>query len=522
LPRGLSERYYVFVQKMKRVIIDTKPDILYNMIQRNLTYLSIPLPRKFIRRDPIYRVRMADLSRPQEGFMPGNRSGGTGGESVGARIRAARHEKKYTQSQLAGTDFSISYISAIERGQIQPSLRALEIIAQRLGLPSSYFFQNTPVSAQDWAAGAPALSGNHRQIIDVSVQFDYTILEVKILLQQKQPQKAIALLNKLHAHTHDARVQMRVAIQLGQAHLEAGQLHECEVALVEAEKLATRLNDRYARLRIRYRLGLVYAAQRQFEYAVEAHRQCLDMLSELQSHDPFWRFDIYDQLGLHYTQLKQYEDASSMFQQAVILAQELEDTDQAQRAFGALSQQLAQENYSYRSLLYAYKFAQEYEQRGSTAFIAELVLHLGPTVLEKEANYDPGALETMAAQYPDQPLLQAAILVILAEWQRNHEQLAEAAQTAQRASALALLSGESLIAAEARFMRGRVAYEQGRFDEGKEMCAAAIAMLQRLGLQRELAEHAEAYAEDLERHGKAAAAFRYMKLAFETRQRLGM
>jgi transcriptional regulator with XRE-family HTH domain len=454
--------------------------------------------------------------------MPGNRSGGTGGESVGARIRAARHERKYTQSQLAGTDFSISYISAIERGQIQPSLRALEIIAQRLGLPSSYFFQNTPVSAQDWTAGSPALSGNHRQIIDVGAQVEYTILEVKILLQQKQPQKAIALLNKLHAHAHDARVQMSVAIQLGQAHLEAGQLHECEVALVEAEKLAIRLNDRYARLRIRYRLGLVYAAQRQFVYAVDAHRQCLDMLGELPSHDPFWRFDIYNQLGLHYTQLKQYEDASSMFQQAVILAQELEDTDQAQRAFGALSQQLAQENYSCRSLLYAYKFAQEREQRGGAAFIAALVLYLGPIVLEKEASYDAAALETMAAQYADTPLLQAAILVILAEWQRSHDQLAEAAQTAQRASGLALLSGESLIAAEAQFMQGRVAYEQGCFDEGAERCAATIDMLQRLGLLRELAEHAEAYAEDLERRGKPAEAYRYMKLAFETRKQIGL
>src|SRR5438045_9776600 len=59
------------------------------------------------------------------------------GQSVGARIRAARQAKKYTQSQLALPEFSVSYISAIERGQIHPSLRALEILAQRLGLPSS-------------------------------------------------------------------------------------------------------------------------------------------------------------------------------------------------------------------------------------------------------------------------------------------------------------------------------------------------------------------------------------------------
>src|SRR6266567_9450614 len=53
---------------------------------------------------------------------------------VGAKIRATRLAQKMTQGQLAKPDFSVSYISAIERGQIQPSLRALEILAQRLEL----------------------------------------------------------------------------------------------------------------------------------------------------------------------------------------------------------------------------------------------------------------------------------------------------------------------------------------------------------------------------------------------------
>src|ERR1700680_3255329 len=62
------------------------------------------------------------------------------GQAVGAKIRAARQALKYTQSQLAGKDFSVSYISAIERGQIHPSLRALEIFAIRLGLSSKDLF----------------------------------------------------------------------------------------------------------------------------------------------------------------------------------------------------------------------------------------------------------------------------------------------------------------------------------------------------------------------------------------------
>src|SRR5213078_4479673 len=71
------------------------------------------------------------------------------GQSVGARIRAARQAKKYTQSQLAWPDFSVSYISAIERGQIHPSLRALEILARRLDLSSTDFL---PEKSQDMSA----------------------------------------------------------------------------------------------------------------------------------------------------------------------------------------------------------------------------------------------------------------------------------------------------------------------------------------------------------------------------------
>src|SRR6266853_3509066 len=70
--------------------------------------------------------------------MPSDHSHQNIGQTVGAKLREARQAKKYTQSQLAAPDFSVSYISAIERGQIHPSLRALEILARRLDLSSTY------------------------------------------------------------------------------------------------------------------------------------------------------------------------------------------------------------------------------------------------------------------------------------------------------------------------------------------------------------------------------------------------
>lgn len=60
-------------------------------------------------------------------------------ESIGEKVRALRLSMKLTQSELAGADFTKSFISQIEKGLTRPSLKSLEIIARRLNQPVSYF-----------------------------------------------------------------------------------------------------------------------------------------------------------------------------------------------------------------------------------------------------------------------------------------------------------------------------------------------------------------------------------------------
>ena len=57
---------------------------------------------------------------------------------VGDNIREVRTKLGMTQAQLAAPEFSISYISAIERGKIRPSLKALSILARRLDVPLTF------------------------------------------------------------------------------------------------------------------------------------------------------------------------------------------------------------------------------------------------------------------------------------------------------------------------------------------------------------------------------------------------
>src|SRR5258708_10604931 len=81
-------------------------------------------------------VRMASIETANVGRAVAAR--------VGSNIRAVRTKLRLTQAQLAAPEFSISYISAIERGKIRPSLKALSILAKRLHVPLTFRLEGSP------------------------------------------------------------------------------------------------------------------------------------------------------------------------------------------------------------------------------------------------------------------------------------------------------------------------------------------------------------------------------------------
>src|SRR5437660_4197649 len=146
------------------------------------------------------------------------------GQSVGAKIRAARQAKKYTQNQLARPDFSVSYISAIERGQIHPSLRALEILAQRLHISIADLLPRP----NQQSGGPPLASGNGLAIDD----WELLLLEAQVSIHQGDLEQVFALLHSPHNRERaDRHQEMLFYYILGRAHAEANELHESEQAL---------------------------------------------------------------------------------------------------------------------------------------------------------------------------------------------------------------------------------------------------------------------------------------------------
>ena len=108
---------------------------------------------------------------------------------VGSNIREVRTKLSLTQAQLAAPEFSISYISAIERGKIRPSLKALSILAKRLDVPLTFLLEGSPAGAAEARAVgySPADSGPDQRI-------DVELLQADVLLQQHEYARANELL----------------------------------------------------------------------------------------------------------------------------------------------------------------------------------------------------------------------------------------------------------------------------------------------------------------------------------------
>src|ERR671933_1711529 len=67
-------------------------------------------------------------------------------ETVGQRLKRLRLERGLSQRELSGPGVSYAYVSRIEAGQRDPSLKALRVLARRLGVSLEHLETGVPVT----------------------------------------------------------------------------------------------------------------------------------------------------------------------------------------------------------------------------------------------------------------------------------------------------------------------------------------------------------------------------------------
>jgi tetratricopeptide (TPR) repeat protein len=438
------------------------------------------------------------------------------GKTVGEKLRAARIAQRYTQSQLAAPDFSVSYISAIERGQIHPSLRALEILAGRLGLSST---QLLPNRSQVEDPHGTQVSIPERE----EDEMELALLEAHIQIWQGNATETIAQLKKLSTKRLKRQQQLQHRYLLGWAYLKVAQFQECEYTLSEAIQLAKDQNAQHITTRILNLLALAYAAMRNYQQAILTHQRCLHMLETNTPRDPFFTAQVYMHIGQHYTHLDNLEQALEMFNKALEIIGALTTTGDTQTTYLHISRQYAESKDYALAIQYAYKCLHLSNRETNKQWYSELYHYLGQALLKSDLPQTRLFLDEalQREQVKQDSLAQASIYTTKAKWYFAQQELAEAKDYACQALQLAQLSADTIIGAETYIVLGHIYYALERHEQADQHFATGLGMLGRLDLHEELADESVRYAQLLETHGKEREAFAHFRQAFQSRQKIG-
>ncbi len=432
------------------------------------------------------------------------------GKSVGEKIRAARVALHYTQSKLAAPDFSVSYISAIERGQIHPSLRALEILAGRLGLASTELLPKRPPQDDRQSAIPPQPEREEDE-------GEMVLLDVQARISQNEPEKALALLSKTSAKRLKRSQQLWHRYLLGCANFLTDHLEEAEHIFSEMTNIAKDANNHYLHTHILFMLGNTFAAMHNPTQALLAHQRCLNVLEEAQAHDVFLIAHTYMQLGTHYVEIEQHDDALTMFRNVFNTLAQSQTPQQVDENYNALAQYATDNKDYYAAELYGYQALSHSEQETQKRLRGELYHYLGQALIQGDQEEAYVQLTAMQESETTDLLVRASITARIAEWHFARQNRDEARKYAEAACLLARPFGETIITADALVVLGRIEYAQQAFDLGDEHFVQGLTMLEHLHQQVELTEHSVQYAQLLEARGKAQEAFTYFRRAYQSR-----
>lgn len=443
--------------------------------------------------------------------MPVKQANSQLGKAVGAKIRAARLSMKYNQSQLARPDFSVSYISAIERGQIQPSLRALEILAKRLGIPSAQLV--LPDTQDNHSAGFATNNANNQEVL-----VELALLEAHIYILHGDASIAITQLSELPSSKLHKWHRLRQCFLLGWAYLLTFELQKCMDMLADAEILANEQNDALSSLHIYNLMGAAYAYMGDAARALQAHQHCLTLLGATNPQDALFMCHLYNQLGQHYAQQQQFDAAVSALKEAIAITEELSTPEKLQTAYWKSAlHYLAAKDYQ-AAQIYFHKCLELQNQHMYSSLRSEIYHYLGRVMMRGDQEKARTYLEVTLEQKHDQldALTLASIMTHLAEWHLLHNQLPEANNYAKKACGLAEPFGARLIASEALIMWGRIHYAQARYKSGDTFFTGGLKMLEQLNMPEEQSDQSALYAQLLETRGKKKEALQYYKRAYES------
>ncbi|HZS24869.1 MAG TPA: helix-turn-helix transcriptional regulator [Gaiellaceae bacterium] len=420
----------------------------------------------------------------------------TAGETIGERLKRLRLERGLSQRELAAPGVSYAYISRIEAGTRQPSVKALRRLAEKLGVSADYLETGSsmdPRAARELrvadlelamrlgeaegveeplqAAIAEALAAG-----DVAVATRARITLALHLQTRLEYDRAVVLLeDALESDAFDPVERMDLYASLGKAYTDAGRPQDAVVLFERcmhacAEAGAETAEARYATL-----LSYVLSDMGDLGRAENVLARALTRVGD--SGDPYMRVRLYWSMArLAHTEGRE-SVALTNVRKAIALLQATEDTLNLARAH----------------ILAAYIMLSREDHQSAANHLNEAEALLGPNVSAQEQFEITTQRARVAALRGNGPMA-----VDLA---RVAVRLAGTAAPSDRGLALAAL-GEGLTL-------------MAQFDDADDAYAEAVELLESQGRWRHAATAAHARGRMLRLAGREDAALDALEHAAE-------
>jgi tetratricopeptide (TPR) repeat protein len=438
---------------------------------------------------------------------------------VGTNIREVRTKLGMTQAQLAAPEFSISYISAIERGKIRPSLKALSILARRLDVPLTFLLEGSPAGAAEARAVgySPADAGPDQKV-------DVDLLQASVLIQQDRLEQASQLIEPIQAERITTDQVCQLFLLRGQIHLAAGEYQEAVVDLRSAVTQGESLNDVEFSEQARNLLGQAYFYLYNYTLAMENHLRCANAMENRRISDPVFALDVYSNLANDYFRLGELEKSVSYYHRAL---QMFDQMSRDTRSFAQMYMEISQ-NYKEAGKLtmardYAMRSLALFGMRNEQRLVGLTHQRLGKALERKN---DLGAAESeyrhaIGIEHELNDAVSASTChTSLAELLLKQGRMDEAEKEASEALVFARESGDAQTQGQALFALAQLRHTAGDYEEADRLFSQSLEMLDASHAHEIAASAYFRFANLLEDRGDVQRSLNAIKKAYE-HQRLG-
>ena len=240
-------------------------------------------------------------------------------ETIGQRLRRLRHERGLSQRELSSPGVSYAYISRIEAGARRPSVKALRMLAKKLGVSADYLETGSEIRDTD---------ERELRIADAE-------LELRLADNPGEAEQKLEQLRDDAVAAGDVVAASRANIALGLAAAAAGRNADAIERLESGFNLSPVSPS--GRPDVFATLGRAYAATSRPDKAVEVFERALDEVEQDAPEDLAAQIRFTTYLSYALTDLGDLERAQSVLDSALEHAESMTDAYSRVRLYWSLA-----------------------------------------------------------------------------------------------------------------------------------------------------------------------------------------